>query len=299
MINSQALLAPIAEALDVREVFGALSASVRPVLRHDLLVLTELDDRARTFRVVTYAGEPDSPAPEGPVALTAEESENRLLDYEIVRDTAEEIPPTTERNRLLLSTGMRSWLRVPVRLWGEVRGSLGFLDREPGRYAAEDVAELVDVDYEPAAAVVSLEQALASDTEPLHPGWRDNLFLDRVSGAGDIEAALRSADFVFEGTYEVHRHTAFPLEPRAYAAGMIALRPDRDGKIDRYEGVETIEQRYRENILDRHFPPPGTPTQPIEAGYMANAWMRVRHPDYDELRNMMDRIGETIRVRAR
>jgi carbon-monoxide dehydrogenase large subunit len=86
------------------------------------------------------------------------------------------------------------------------------------RYAAEDVAELVDVDYEPAAAVVSLEQALASDTAPLHPGWRDNLFLDRVRGAGDIEAALRSADFVFEGTYEVHRHTAFPLEPRAYAA---------------------------------------------------------------------------------
>ena len=31
-------------------------------------------------------------------------------------------------------------------------------------------------------------------------------------------------------------------------------------------------------------PTPGTPTQPVAAGYMANAWMRVRHPDYDELR---------------
>ena len=46
------------------------------------------------------------------------------------------------------------------------------------------------------------------------------------------------------------------------------------------------------------FPPPGTLTQPIEAGYMANAWMRVRHPDYDELRHILNTIGQTIRVRA-
>jgi Nif-specific regulatory protein len=34
---------------------------------------------------------------------------------------------------------MRSWLRVPVRLFGEVRGSLGLLHREPSRYSTEDV----------------------------------------------------------------------------------------------------------------------------------------------------------------
>jgi transcriptional regulator with PAS, ATPase and Fis domain len=33
---------------------------------------------------------------------------------------------------------MRSWLRVPVWLAGEVRGSLGFLDREPARYGRDD-----------------------------------------------------------------------------------------------------------------------------------------------------------------
>jgi hypothetical protein len=31
---------------------------------------------------------------------------------------------------------------------------------------------------------------------------------------------------------------------------------------------------------------------------MANAWLRVRHPDYDELRGILNAIGETIRVRA-
>ncbi len=52
--------------------------------------------------------------------------------------------------------------------------------------------------------------------------------------------------------------------------------------------------------MDRraHLPDPGTPTQPVEAGYMANAWMRVRHPDYDELRHILNMIGETVRVHA-
>ena len=31
---------------------------------------------------------------------------------------------------------------------------------------------------------------------------------------------------------------------------------------------------------------------------MANAWMRVRHPDYDALRAILDEIGETVQVHA-
>ena len=45
--------------------------------------------------------------------------------------------------------------------------------------------------------------------------------------------------------------------------------------------------------------PTGTPTQPVEAGYMANAWMRLKHPDYDHLRWMLDPVGQTVKVRAR
>jgi transcriptional regulator with GAF, ATPase, and Fis domain len=134
----EALLATLAEALDPRELFDQISEAAKPVLEHDVLVLTELDEEARTFRVAAFAGEPDGPAPDGPVPLTAEESGNRLLEYDIVADTAL-MSATSERNRLLLSTGMRSWLRVPVRLWGEVRGSLGFLHRQPNRFVAADV----------------------------------------------------------------------------------------------------------------------------------------------------------------
>ena len=135
----EAALAILADVLDVRDIFDRVSEAVQPVLAHDVLVLTELDGAERTFRVVAFAGEPDGPAPEGPVALTAEEAENGfLLDHEILDDTAA-MAPASERNRLLLSTGMRSWLRVPVKMWDEVGGSLGFLHRELGRYAVEDV----------------------------------------------------------------------------------------------------------------------------------------------------------------
>ena len=36
----------------------------------------------------------------------------------------------------------------------------------------------------------------------------------------------------------------------------------------------------------------------IEAGYMANAWIRMRHPDFDELRRRLNWVGENVKVRA-
>ena len=85
---------------------------------------------------------------------------------------------------------------------------------------------------------------------------------------------------------------------RAYSAGMVALRPDRDGKITHYEGIEALHKQLGSQIIDAHFPPAGTPTQPPSAGYMANAWVRLRHPDYDVLRHMLDTVGQTLKVRV-
>ena len=31
---------------------------------------------------------------------------------------------------------------------------------------------------------------------------------------------------------------------------------------------------------------------------MANAYLRMKHPDYDQLRQMMDDVGQTIKVHA-
>jgi transcriptional regulator with GAF, ATPase, and Fis domain len=135
----EALVGTLAESLDVREVFSRLSEGVQIALPHHLLVLTEFDLHEKTLRVVTWAGETDSPPPTEPVALSESECHQRLTDYELIHDLQREFAPSTDRNRLLQESGMRSWLRVPIRLSGEVRGSLGFLHREASRYVAEDV----------------------------------------------------------------------------------------------------------------------------------------------------------------
>ncbi|MEL6343814.1 MAG: ATP-grasp domain-containing protein [Myxococcota bacterium] len=85
---------------------------------------------------------------------------------------------------------------------------------------------------------------------------------------------------------------------RQYAAGKLALRPDRDGRIVGYEGLEEAQRRYGEHVVTAHLPPAGTPTQPVEAGYHANAWLIARHTDYDRLRHIMNELGRMIRVRA-
>jgi hypothetical protein len=52
-------------------------------------------------------------------------------------------------------------------------------------------------------------------------------------------------------------------------------------------------------MIDAHLPPEGTATQPVSAGFMANAWMRFKHPDYDQLRQLLNIVGQTVKVRAR
>lgn len=85
---------------------------------------------------------------------------------------------------------------------------------------------------------------------------------------------------------------------RRFSAGIIALRPSQDGRISGYHGLDVIRQRYGDAIIDFHTPPEGTPTQGVEAGYMANAWLRMRHPDFDALRRMLNDVGETAKVFA-
>ena len=117
-------------------------------------------------------------------------------------------------------------------------------------------------------------------------------------GMWDVYAAANDFDIYREWAHVVVHGKPEATLSRQYAAGMIALRPDQDGKIRGYEGIDRIHAAYGENLIDEHLPAPGTPTQGVEAGYMANAWMRLRHPDYDRLREMMNDVGETVKVFA-
>jgi formate-dependent phosphoribosylglycinamide formyltransferase (GAR transformylase) len=114
---------------------------------------------------------------------------------------------------------------------------------------------------------------------------------DLYSAGNDIDIYRSWADAI------VHGGTG-AVPSRRFASGIVALRPDRDGVISGYSGVDELQQRFGEWVIDAHLPSPGTPTQPVEAGYMANAYVRMRHPDYDALRGMLDEVGRTLHVHA-
>ena len=117
-------------------------------------------------------------------------------------------------------------------------------------------------------------------------------------GAWDLYSAGNDMDIYSAWANAIIRGETGAAPSRRYASGMVALRPERDGNITGYSGAEDLQQQFGEWVIDAHLPPPGTPTQPVAAGYMANAYVRMRHPDYDALRGMLDTVGRTLRVYA-
>jgi phosphoribosylaminoimidazole carboxylase (NCAIR synthetase) len=117
-------------------------------------------------------------------------------------------------------------------------------------------------------------------------------------GQWDVYNTANDFDLYLEWASALAHGRPRDAPSRRYAAGMIALRPSSDGHITGYSGLAAIQKRYGERIVATHLPAVGSATQPVEGGYMANAWLRVRHPDFDELRQIMNTIRETVKVHA-
>jgi carbamoylphosphate synthase large subunit len=117
-------------------------------------------------------------------------------------------------------------------------------------------------------------------------------------GAWDLYSAGNEIDVYREWANAIVHGNVGARPSRRYATGIVALRPDSDGQITGYSGVDEVQGRSGEWVIDAHLPSPGTPTQPPAAGYMANAYVRMRHPDYDVLRGLLDDVGRTVHVHA-
>jgi carbamoylphosphate synthase large subunit len=149
--------------------------------------------------------------------------------------------------------------------------------------------------------------ALGIGTSATHMEWffgRNGLKFSEIGcrppgvGAWDLYSAGNEIDVYREWAAAIVHDGTSSVPSRRYASGMVALRPDKDGRITGYSGVEELHQQHGEWVIDAHLPSPGTGTQPVEAGYMANAYVRMRHPDYDALRAMLDAVGRTLHVYA-
>ncbi len=93
--------------------------------------------------------------------------------------------------------------------------------------AAVAAADLVEVKYEPLTTIASPEQALSTPEPRIHDHGDEGNIHKRVAlEFGDIDAALASADRVFEDLFFFQGNTHLPIEQHASLAAT-----DADGKL--------------------------------------------------------------------
>ncbi len=133
----EALAPALASALDVREVFDQVSSIARRVLPHDRMTLGLLSEDRTENQIWAVSGDRDGIPDTYPIPDS--ERAQMVADYQIVGDAETDLPLDSSRRAILLAAGLRSSLRVPIRLEGETVGALSFHAREAGRFGEEDV----------------------------------------------------------------------------------------------------------------------------------------------------------------
>jgi hypothetical protein len=111
----------------------------------------------------------------------------------------------------------------------------------------------------------------------------------------------------FANDFDVYREWALALldrpaeraPSRRQAVGSVQIRPDRDGRFVGHDGVDEAWRRCRPFVYEYELPAVGDATKPLEKGWLVNTWFRLRHADYDELRELMTFLGRTVKSRAR
>ena len=111
--------------------------------------------------------------------------------------------------------------RDKVRFVGEAVAAVVATDR----YAAEDAAALVEVDYDPLPVVHDAEQALEPDSPLVHEEWDDNVMQTLRAEIGEVATAFQDAECVVSEHFTTGRHTALPMETRGCVA---AFEPATD-----------------------------------------------------------------------
>lgn len=152
-------------------------------------------------RITRVAPSEWEPMPEGTVLFTGADCRGLRLAADVDDDRWQ------RSSQPLLADGR-------VRFAGEPVAAV----LHPDPYVAEDAAELVEVDIEELPPLVDLEQILDTDTEPMHEGWKDNVFVQRRRTFGDLDAARSRGRHVIRRVFRNHRQAGVPLETRGCLA---------------------------------------------------------------------------------
>jgi aerobic carbon-monoxide dehydrogenase large subunit len=100
------------------------------------------------------------------------------------------------------------------------------------RYVAEDACELIDVDYDPATAVVDYHTAAGETEHLVHGAWGfpTNAMVEVpfTPLSPDLDEAFAAADHVVEATIDQNRYLCVPMEGRGIVASWAPGRDELD-----------------------------------------------------------------------
>lgn len=120
------------------------------------------------------------------------------------------------------------------------------------RALAEDVLELIEVEWEELPAAAVLDVALQGDAELVHIDLASNLAFSAELGAGDVNDAFSRATTVVEETFRFGRVTGTPMETR----GVVASYIPADRSLTVYQShttPHTLQSVYADFLgLDEH-----------------------------------------------
>jgi aerobic carbon-monoxide dehydrogenase large subunit len=104
------------------------------------------------------------------------------------------------------------------------------------RAAAEDAAELVEIDYDPLPSVADPEAAAADGAPHLHPEWGTNVVVEADIGDPPeaLEAAIGRAAHVVSRRFRIQRIAGSPIETR----GVVARWEPHDGSLTMWTSTQ-------------------------------------------------------------
>ncbi|HET7873967.1 MAG TPA: molybdopterin cofactor-binding domain-containing protein, partial [Methylomirabilota bacterium] len=157
--------------------------------------------------------------------------------------TGADLPPV-KFGILPVSQDEEALCREKVRMVGDAVAAVAAQDEE----TAERATELIEVEYEPLPALMSIEDSLAHPEVRIHDyGDGPNIHKNVSLQFGDVEAALAGADLVREDVFFYEGNTHLPMEQHAALAHWAA-----DGKVTLWSSTQTPHYVHRllAKILD-------------------------------------------------
>lgn len=150
-------------------------------------------------------------------------------------------------------------------------------------------------------------KALGLQTTATHMEWfktRKGYYFSEIGsrppGAKFWDVYCWANDFNLYDHYceAVVRGTTNPKPSRQFSAGVVTVRANRDGRVTGYSGIEEVKRRLGQYRGEFWIPDLGSEAPAVGAGYIANAYVYARHPDYDECKALLDYVGQTLKVWA-